>query len=213
LEDLGEEILEAFTEMEFDSHGLHASDYVMDGNFEKTPDDPNDWNWNSLNYSGYTYVSPESLEQSLKEYREKKDYFLEGSFHHICNNSFDFVHWCLTILNIDNGIRLVPPSKIDIQEDNYVFKNNLKNNIKSVSLLATFEEISNDKLSEKYYKFEEAIQNHIKRKSYSSNDYFKKLYEIQIETCISYIGTTHTIRDIKKSVQDKIFKIFNKLFR
>jgi len=98
---------------EYDLSGWHMSeeDYVIKGKLEKTPDNLDEWNWKILKeYRGHTYVSPESLYNSLTDYENKYDYFKKGSYDLLCNNCQDFLKWSLDIISISG--RLTPKSTL-----------------------------------------------------------------------------------------------------
>jgi len=108
---------------EFDLDGIHNNSYTFDKSYlKKDKNDKIGWNWYKLNISGKTYVSPDNLYKSLKEYESKNNYFIKGSYHPWCNNCQDFVKWCLEIIsNNEDEERLVPGYTIDIVKNNYMY--------------------------------------------------------------------------------------------
>jgi len=200
---------------EFDSNGWGWSEYEMGiERFQKIPDDKNDWNWISLDLTGYTYVSPESIEQSLKEYREKYNYFKNDSFHYICNNSFEFVYWCLNILNNkDNGNRLVGNYTLDTHYNSYQFKSNLKKNIKSMTLLYTLNNIKNDQLLDEHFELYPALLSYISGSNQPNIDYFNKMFNIRKNNfiCVPYVGKAITINDIRTTDSEILSELYSEL--
>ncbi|ORX48714.1 hypothetical protein BCR36DRAFT_413124 [Piromyces finnis] len=120
---------------EFDNNGWHVKDYTME-KLDEDHNDPNKWNWTHFKeFRGYTRVSPESLEDSLNDYKEVNRYFNNKSYNLFCNNCHDFVKWCLEIITM--GKRLVEPESINIIKDNYTFNTNEIDNKKAAENINT----------------------------------------------------------------------------
>ncbi|ORX63292.1 hypothetical protein BCR32DRAFT_287874 [Anaeromyces robustus] len=79
------------------------------------PSNPNDWDWKTLNKTGYTYKSPEALSKTLERNYKQYNYFKYGSYHLLCNNCQDFAYWCLKIIRDEN--LFVPGYEINYVKD------------------------------------------------------------------------------------------------
>jgi len=171
----------------------------LDGKFEKKKkfidkgEQTQNSDWMSLNIKGFTYISPENLEQTLKEYEMNNNFFLKSSFHFVCNNSFDFIHWCLKILIEDNGKRLVPSTKLTFIKDNYQLKLNLNNNINSILWLDSLENMDYEESLYRYNgqreRFSKTILNYLNRRE----DTFYRDYFLHFITVIVLKNVYHTL--------------------
>ncbi|ORX35519.1 hypothetical protein BCR36DRAFT_375825 [Piromyces finnis] len=82
--------------------------------------DPNKWNWTHFKeFRGYTRVSPESLEDSLNDYKEVNRYFNNKSYNLFCNNCHDFVKWCLEIITMGKRLDLKITNIINIKYNDH----------------------------------------------------------------------------------------------
>jgi len=198
---------------EFNPNGMHWSEYKMGiERFKEIPEDKSDWNWISLDHTGYTYVSPEILEQSLRKYIKNNHYFKPGSFHYICNNSFDFVYWCLNILN-DKDNRLTKNYRLNTNYTPHEFKAKPKNNIKSIVLVHTLENIKRDELLDKLFELYPPLLKYINGISEVTTDYYIKMSNIKQDNmiCIPYVGKIST-PNLVTTDSEIMFDSFNKTF-
>jgi len=103
-------------EFEGDKWRISGHKLVTDknGNVVK-PNNPYDWDWKTLNITGYTYMTPEELSKTLESNYKNHGYFKYGSYNLLCNNCQDFAYWCLKIIR-DKEL-FVPGSETDFKKD------------------------------------------------------------------------------------------------
>ena len=107
------------------------------------PNNTNEWDWVTLDLTGYTYKSPDALAKTLEKNYKYFGYFKEDSFNSLCNNSQDFAYWCLKIIRdskmfvpryeidyVKNFFTILPPNS-DIDEVKTFAVNVINNTINS----------------------------------------------------------------------------------